>query len=72
MGIRPYLGRFFSPGDDKSDTSAAVMTWSCWKRLGSDRQIEVSDLRPDHRRRDSAGIHRGPFTASTAIFSAIP
>jgi predicted permease len=39
LGIRPYLGRLLSPGDDKSDFSAAVMTWSCWKRLGSDRQI---------------------------------
>jgi predicted permease len=39
MGIRPYLGRFFSPGDDERDSSAAVMTWSCWKRLGSDVHI---------------------------------
>ncbi len=39
LGIRPYLGRFLSPGDDKSGVSTAVMTWSCWKRLGSDRQI---------------------------------
>ncbi len=39
MGMRPYLGRFFAPGDDKSDRSQAVMTWQCWKRLGSDRQI---------------------------------
>jgi predicted permease len=39
MGIRPYLGRFFAPGDDRIDSSAAVMTWSCWKRLGSDPHI---------------------------------
>ena len=39
MGIRPYLGRFFSHGDDESDSSAAVMTWACWKRLGSDVHI---------------------------------
>jgi putative ABC transport system permease protein len=39
LGIRPYLGRFLSPGDDKSGISTAVMTWSCWKRLGADRQI---------------------------------
>lgn len=39
MGIRPYLGRFFSPGADQSDASEAVMTWFCWKRLGSDLHI---------------------------------
>lgn len=44
LGMRPYLGRFLSPGDDKSDVSAAVMTWSCWKRLGADRQIAGKQL----------------------------
>jgi predicted permease len=39
MGIRPYLGRFFSPGDDSSKASLAVMTWTCWNRLGSDAKI---------------------------------
>jgi predicted permease len=39
LGIRPYLGRMFSPGDDRSDTHIAVMMYSCWKRLGSDRHI---------------------------------
>jgi len=44
MGIRPYLGRFFSPGDDRHDSLAAVMTWSCWKRLGSDVHIAGKTL----------------------------
>jgi predicted permease len=39
LGMRPYLGRFFSPGDDKGDAPEAVMTWQCWKRLGADRHI---------------------------------
>jgi predicted permease len=39
MGISPSLGRLFSSGDDKSKTPVAVMTWSCWKRLGSDPNI---------------------------------
>ena len=38
MGIRPVLGRFFARGDDQTK-GIAVMTWSCWKRLGSDPQI---------------------------------
>lgn len=39
MGIRPYLGRLFSRGDDESGARLAVMTFSCWKRLGSDPNI---------------------------------
>ena len=37
MGIRPFLGRMFSAAD--GDAQLAVMTWSCWKRLGSDLRI---------------------------------
>lgn len=39
LGIRPYLGSFFSHGDDQSNTRAAVMMYSCWERMGSDRHI---------------------------------
>src|SRR5215469_11441594 len=39
MGIRPFLGRFFSPGDDLAKTKIAIMTWRCWRRLGSDPHI---------------------------------
>ena len=39
MGIRPYLGRVFLPGDDEAKTSAAVMTYSCWIRLGANPNI---------------------------------
>jgi macrolide transport system ATP-binding/permease protein len=39
LGIQPYLGRFFSPDADESKSLTAVMTWSCWKRLGADPNI---------------------------------
>ena len=39
LGIRPYLGRMFASGDDQSKTNIAVMMYSCWRRLGSDRHI---------------------------------
>ena len=39
LGIRPHLGRFFSPSDDRRNTHVAVMTYSCWQRLGSDPHI---------------------------------
>jgi len=39
LGIRPFLGRFFSSGDDEKKSRIAVMTYSCWKRLGADPNI---------------------------------
>jgi predicted permease len=39
LGIRPYLGRLFSSGDDENKTQIAVMTYSCWKRLGAEPNI---------------------------------
>ena len=39
LGIHPYLGRLLSPGDDESNTRTAVMTYTCWKRLGADPRI---------------------------------
>jgi predicted permease len=39
MGIHPFLGHFFEPGDDRAGKQIAVMTWACWRRLGGDRQI---------------------------------
>ena len=59
MGLRPYLGRLFAPGDDSVAKPVAVMTYSCWKRLGSDPNIsgkEIAGLH--HRGRRAAGIHR--------------
>ncbi len=39
LGVRPFLGRFFEPGDDEGKPSLAVMTYTCWARLGSDPNI---------------------------------
>lgn len=39
LGIRPFLGRFFSPGEDDSKSAIAVMTYACWQRLGADPNI---------------------------------
>lgn len=38
LGIRPYLGRFFSSGDERTK-DIAVLTYTCWKRLGADPNI---------------------------------
>jgi predicted permease len=39
MGIRPALGQMFVPGDDDKKTPGAVLSYSCWKRLGGDPGI---------------------------------
>jgi len=35
MGVKPFLGRFFTAGDPAESSNEAVMSWQCWKRLGS-------------------------------------
>ena len=44
MGLRPYLGRLLAPGDDSVAKPVAVMTYSCWKRLGSDPNISGKEV----------------------------
>jgi predicted permease len=39
LGLRPFLGRFFSPSGERDNAHLAVMTYWCWKRLGSDPHI---------------------------------
>ncbi len=39
MGIQPFLGRFFAPGDDRRRASLAVLSYSCWRRWGADPRI---------------------------------
>src|SRR5262249_52582070 len=46
LGIRPYLGRFFSPGEDRSK-HVAVLTYQCWKRLGADPNIIGKEIQSD-------------------------
>src|SRR5215467_13535731 len=60
LGIRPYLGRFFSPGDDTAKTKIAVMTYSGWKRLGSAPDI-VGKTIADHT---IIGVTPQEFTGS--------
>ena len=37
LGLRPFLGSFFTPGADRRNET--IITWQCWKRLGSDLHI---------------------------------
>jgi len=44
MGLRPHLGRLFAPGDDSVAKPVAVMSYSCWKRLGADPNIVGKEI----------------------------
>ena len=39
LGIKPFLGRFFTTGETSESSDEAVMSWPCWKRLGSKPDI---------------------------------
>ena len=39
LGVQPFLGRLFAPGDEDSKPPVAVMTYSAWQRLGADPNI---------------------------------
>jgi hypothetical protein len=39
LGIKPFLGRFFMAGEGAESSDEAVMSWPCWKRLGSKLDI---------------------------------
>jgi putative ABC transport system permease protein len=39
LRVQPFLGRFFEPADDRVNSHVAVMTYSCWKRMGADPKI---------------------------------
>ncbi|HEY7387578.1 MAG TPA: ABC transporter permease [Bryobacteraceae bacterium] len=47
LGIHPFLGRLFSESDD-ADAQIAVMTYSCWQRLGADPHIIGKTLAAHH------------------------
>jgi hypothetical protein len=39
LRLRPFLGRLFESRDKNPKSPIAVMTYSCWQRLGSDRNV---------------------------------
>jgi predicted permease len=39
MGIRPYLGQLFSPGEDRKKTPSAILTYAGWQRWGANPKL---------------------------------
>lgn len=69
LGIRPYLGRLFAPGDDDAKSSLGVMTYFCWRRLGADRRLSASRSRAAPSSASRRRVLQGRFMGSRAISS---
>jgi predicted permease len=72
MAIRPFLGRLFTPGDDDKRVPEALLTYSAWKRWGSDPQIVGKTLVLSRQRRafTIVGVAPKDFTGAFFGFSA--
>lgn len=44
MGLPPHLGRLLASGDDGLAKPVAVITYTCWQRLGSDPNIVGQEI----------------------------
>jgi predicted permease len=70
MGIVPALGELFHPGVDASRAPVAVLSYSRWKRWGSDPQIAGKTLLINKHAVTIVGVAPEKFTGSVFGFSA--
>lgn len=72
MGIRPFLGRLFTSGDDEKKVPEAVLTYSAWKRWGADPKIvgKTLVLSRQHTPLAIVGVAPKNFTGLFFGFSA--
>ncbi len=56
LGIRPFLGRLFSPGDDDRKIPGAVLTYTCWRRWGADPNVIGKTLTMNHHEIPIVGV----------------
>ena len=45
LGVQPFLGRWFAPGDDDKVTTSAVLSYGYWQWLGADPNIVGKTLK---------------------------
>jgi putative ABC transport system permease protein len=70
MGIQPFLGRVFAPGDDEQRATEVVLTYSCWKRWGADPRIVGETLMIGTLPFTIAGVAPKNFTGTVFGFNA--
>jgi predicted permease len=71
MGLRPLLGRFFEPGDDRNHQALAVLTYAGWTRWNRDPNLigHVAHTL-DHHPVTIIGVAPKEFTGSLLGFGA--
>ncbi len=70
MGINPVMGRLFAEGDDQKGAPAAVVTYACWKRWGSDPAIVGKVIRQGRRKLTITGVTPKEFIAPVFAIGA--
>ena len=70
MGIQPFLGRLFSPGEDEQHAAEVVLTYSCWKRWGADPHIVGETVMVGTTPFTIAGVAPKSFTGTVFGFDA--
>ena len=70
MGIQPFLGRLFSPGEDEQHAAEVVLTYSCWKRWGADPHIVGETVTVGTTPFTIAGVAPKSFTGTVFGFNA--
>jgi putative ABC transport system permease protein len=70
MGIQPFLGRVFAPGDDERRATEVVLSYSCWKRWGADPHIVGETLMIGTSPFTIAGVAPKNFTGTVFGFNA--
>jgi predicted permease len=70
MGIQPFLGRLFSPGEDEQHAAEVVLTYSRWKRWGADPHIVGETVMVGTTPFTIAGVAPKSFTGTVFGFDA--
>ncbi|MHC4355888.1 MAG: ABC transporter permease, partial [Planctomycetota bacterium] len=65
LGVTPIRGRGFMPEEEQGGARVAVLSWLCWKRLGSDPKIVGQSVNIDGIRCEVVGIMPKGFTGVT-------
>jgi len=56
MGIHPFIGRFFTPGDDANRVASVVLSYAFWKREGGDPKIIGKSIKIGDQSRPIIGV----------------
>ena len=70
LGVRPFLGRWFTAGDDDKATTSAVLSYGYWQWLGSDPNIIGKTLTMNGVRFTIVGVAPRRFVGT--ILSDVP